>query len=349
MAGAAEVAGGPPEPGEGGETRAAERSAERAAALAVAEGFHPLRIRPYVAEPGGEPGATTVRPLFARYRIGPDTADLGLFPAMYSGREYAREVPDPVYVEPVVVRGRHRRRRRGIFVAAATVAASALAAGAVAVTGQLLADEPSSDQALPETGTSMPDVQLPDDAARATGTTAPPVSREAPASGSPTPSASRTVSAAPSTDAPTTTVAGGTSPATPSAPSAAAPAAIAPGPSATVPERPADPAAALPAARPAAPAATGPSYAPAGQTVLQPGDTGPAVTDLQQRLAELGLYRGPADGVFDREVQQAVVAFQSSYHVSDSADGTPTAGTAPAPERPCSASPPPPTAEPGAA
>ncbi|MDX6354113.1 MAG: hypothetical protein QOF98_1016, partial [Streptomyces sp.] len=212
----ADAAAGPAEPGEGGETRAAERSAERAADVAAAEGFHPLRIRPYVAEPAGGPQPTNARRLLPADPDGPATTDLGLFPAAYSGLEYDRRLPaqaagyesDAAYVEPLVVRGRHRRRRRGIFVAAATVAASALAAGAVAVTGQLMADESGTGQALPDRGTSMPDVQLPDDMSPAAATTAPPISRPAPATAAPAPSSSRTVSAPPSS--PATGVSAGT-------------------------------------------------------------------------------------------------------------------------------------------
>jgi peptidoglycan hydrolase-like protein with peptidoglycan-binding domain len=40
------------------------------------------------------------------------------------------------------------------------------------------------------------------------------------------------------------------------------------------------------------------------------GDSGPAVADLQIRLAEVLLYRGPFDGVYDNRTRQAVAAFQ---------------------------------------
>ncbi len=54
---------------------------------------------------------------------------------------------------------------------------------------------------------------------------------------------------------------------------------------------------------------------------LEIGDTGPAVADLQRRLTEVWVYHGPVDGVFDRQVQQAVATFQVWYWVSDAADG----------------------------
>ncbi len=42
------------------------------------------------------------------------------------------------------------------------------------------------------------------------------------------------------------------------------------------------------------------------------GDTGPAVTRLQKRLAELGHDPGAADGVFGKRTHNAVVAFQAA-------------------------------------
>ncbi|MFJ3333297.1 peptidoglycan-binding protein [Streptomyces sp. NPDC086766] len=44
--------------------------------------------------------------------------------------------------------------------------------------------------------------------------------------------------------------------------------------------------------------------------VLRRGDQGPEVTELQLRLAQLGLYTGPADGVFGRQVEDSVSTYQ---------------------------------------
>jgi hypothetical protein len=287
-----------PEDGTGnGEVWAAERQAHRAAAVAASEGFHPLRIRPYVAEPGGEPGSATVRPLTTVDGAGPADADLSLLPAMYSGLEYPQEEPEePDYADlSAEVRGRHRRRRRGIVITAA-VAASALAAGAVAVTGQVMTDEPGrTDRALPDQGLSMPDVTLPADAARATGKAAPAITRRpAPAKTSPTPSASPSVTPTPATTAP--------------APSAPAAPAMATGTVTLVPE----PAATAPAESPVAPSA---------DPVLQLGDNGPAVADLQRRLALVWVYHRRADGDFDRDVAEAVATFQVWYGVTGDPSG----------------------------
>ncbi|WP_073494266.1 peptidoglycan-binding domain-containing protein [Actinacidiphila paucisporea] len=288
-----------------GEVRAAERSAERAAAFAVTEGFHPLRVRPYVGDPddafGGGSG-TTARPLIIMGRAeesGPATQDLGLFPAAYAAMQAAQEYPadDEAHeaAAAAAAHGRHRRRRRGIVVAAAAVAASALAAGAVAVTGSVMGEEAGgTDRALPEPASAVPDVTLPADAApgavtepvkvaaphhpmRATTTPAPRVTPSA-SSASPT-----TPSSTPSTSAPAT-------------PTTSAP------PTTTLPPLP-----------------TG--SAPAPPTVLQLGASGPEVSDLQQRLTAVWVYHGPVDGRYDYGVQRAVATFQVWYGVQGDPKG----------------------------
>lgn len=45
-------------------------------------------------------------------------------------------------------------------------------------------------------------------------------------------------------------------------------------------------------------------------TLLQAGDRGPAVTDLQRRLVEVGYWLGPVDGVYGDLTEQAVFALQ---------------------------------------
>jgi hypothetical protein len=303
----------------GTETRAAERSVQRAAALAATEGFHPLRIRPYVAEPDGEAGETTVRPLLTPPADGgPATTDLGLFPAVYSGLEYPAEEIEPAalvavgagsYAEQAAAaaRGRHRRRRRGLVVAAAAVAASALAAGAVAVTGQVMGDEPRTDRAMPpDQSSSMPDVELPTEVAGVTGSASTGAPRHLTAPSAAPASSAASPTAPPS--APATTEAASPSPAAPSATAGASdtPSPAATTPSATAPTTPADPT--------AAPANTGPQ-------VLQEGDTGAAVADLQRRLIDVWVYHGRVDGDFDRGVQEAVAMFQIWYGVQGDPPG----------------------------
>jgi peptidoglycan hydrolase-like protein with peptidoglycan-binding domain len=54
-----------------------------------------------------------------------------------------------------------------------------------------------------------------------------------------------------------------------------------------------------------------PAAAPAG-TTLRPGDRGPRVAALQQRLTALGYWNGDADGSYGAATAQAVMAFQKS-------------------------------------
>jgi len=307
---AAAEAGEAGEGGEGGAHCAAERSAQRAAAFAATEGFHPLRLRPYVGEPG-DAGESTVRPVHdAAEGDGPAPGDLGLFTEAYAGYEYADD--DPAALEDLegpedeeaaaaARRGRHRRRRRGIVVAAAAVAASALAAGAVAVTGQVINEQGAAGHALPDLASStVPDVTLPPDAGPATAKVAP-AAQETGRARTPvraaTPSTSAPASPAPTTGSPQ--------------PTASADGTIAP----TTAGTPAPPAS-------ASPPPSGQPASPATVQVLQLGDSGPAVEDLQRRLAEVWVYHGRIDGVFDKQVQHAVATFQVWYWVSDAPDGS---------------------------
>ncbi len=306
----------------GREIRAAERCAERAAAVAAVEGFHPLRVRPYVIEPDGRAADTTetsVLPVLAAVSeasaapaaaaAGASATDLGLFPTTcleYAGDRADAHRPDPgAEAAAIALRGRHRRRKRGIVIAAAAVAASALAAGAVAVTGQVMGDEQSGgmDRALPDLATAVPDVTLPADAGPGLATTADPVVRTAPPSvAAPSTSPSPVTSRGPVTAAHRTRA---TPPAAPTAPATAAP---------TTP----------PQEAPVSPVpTTGQTLAPANSAlVLERGDTGPAVADLQRRLSEMSLYHGPIDGTFDRHLQVSLEVFQVWYWVSDATDGS---------------------------
>ncbi|MGE3621987.1 MAG: peptidoglycan-binding protein, partial [Acidimicrobiia bacterium] len=58
-----------------------------------------------------------------------------------------------------------------------------------------------------------------------------------------------------------------------------------------------------------APPATEPP-APVAPVTLRPGDTGPEVAALQQRLLDLGYWLAAADGEYGSTTQQAVMAFQ---------------------------------------
>ena len=61
------------------------------------------------------------------------------------------------------------------------------------------------------------------------------------------------------------------------------------------------------------------SAAAAGQSdpsLVQQGDTGPAVQEIQARLAAKGLNPGPVNGVFGPQTAAAVVAFQRAAGLS---------------------------------
>lgn len=45
---------------------------------------------------------------------------------------------------------------------------------------------------------------------------------------------------------------------------------------------------------------------------LDPGDSGPRVTKLQEELAERGFYKGTPDGQFGPKTEEAVIAFKKS-------------------------------------
>ncbi|WP_333778273.1 peptidoglycan-binding domain-containing protein [Streptomyces sp. IBSBF 3136] len=95
-------------------------------------------------------------------------------------------------------------------------------------------------------------------------------------------------------------------------------AAVRPSPSAT--REPATPAPAAPA--PATPATTA-TGDPDGAGTLRQGDTGPEVTELQQRLLRIpDVYRdGSADGTYDAVLTAAVARFQLWYGVSGDETG----------------------------
>ncbi|BBA97164.1 hypothetical protein RVR_2784 [Actinacidiphila reveromycinica] len=325
--------GGPAEDDAGG-IRAAERSAERAAAVAAVEGFHPLRLRPYVAEPDGEAGETTVRRLIdtgatgatgipgAAYADtpgpvagGPAPHDLGLFPADGPDRP-----DDGDGYAAAAARGRHRRRKRGLVVAAAAVAASALAAGAVAVSGQIGEEQSGADRALPDQSSSMPDVVLPPDAAHATASAAPAMTGRSTAADT---HRAAGPSATPSASATPPPAAGDGTPAARSA----APALVSGSASTVTATPPATSTAATDPAQgtgdPTQPTGTGGSTTTTTPAqVLEVGDSGPAVADLQRRLSEVWVYAGPIDGVFDGQVKLAVATFQTWYWVTDASDGS---------------------------
>jgi hypothetical protein len=52
---------------------------------------------------------------------------------------------------------------------------------------------------------------------------------------------------------------------------------------------------------------------------LDPGDSGPRVTKLQEELAERGFYKGAFDGQFGTKTQEAVIAYKKAKGFGDGA------------------------------
>ncbi|MEV8454712.1 peptidoglycan-binding protein [Streptomyces sp. NPDC052095] len=293
--------------------RAGRVAADRAEREA-AEDFDPLRIRPYVtlgndlsapdAPRTGDPGrarpaeavegdAATTMPL----RLGPattgplpdavPTAAVPAFDASFGASSDAPGAavrPDsPTAAVPAVPDEDGPSRRRRPFMAVATgVALIAVVGTAAFATGLLGGGDGGGDgdrvRALPSTAADLPGAD-----ADATD----PAPPSGPASPTPSATASPSASASPSPSASATTE---PSPSRPAAP---------PPPTTTAPSAPAD---------------SSPSDAPPASLAgpsLRPGDQGPAVADLQRRLAEVWLFHGSYDGDYSNRVERAVLIYQS--------------------------------------
>ncbi|WP_191871108.1 peptidoglycan-binding domain-containing protein [Streptomyces filipinensis] len=275
--------------------RAAEALREtRSAEAAAAEDFDPLRIRPYVEVEEGRPvpGAPRVpsdaetRPVpavEATLPLGPVAGPGTAGPRMSggggphgTGGPGARGGADePGAAEPPAD-GASRRRSRRTVLLSVTGAGMTLVAAAGFASGLFSYHPPSRDRAVQEVRESVPEVSTPSQVSPTTPSYPPAVPR--PPAPSPSASASR-----PSPSA------------TPS-----------PSPSPSAPAQTSRPAA--PAASTTAPAA--PRTTPAVAPVLQRGDSGPEVTELQLRLRQLNLYDDRISGVFGAPVQDAVRTYQ---------------------------------------
>ncbi|MGY0062228.1 peptidoglycan-binding domain-containing protein [Streptomyces sp. LZ34] len=195
--------------------------------------------------------------------------------------------------------GRHRKSRRGPVVAVLSGAAAVAVAGTLAFgTGLLGGDkkhDQDADRALSDPSSSTPDDdpstkddETPDkpssSASSATPTATPSASRKESASPRPSRSPSTLKSKEPSKTA--------TSP-TPSATDATG--SVSPDPTETP--------------------------TPTGPPVLEEGDSGSEVVELQKRLGQLLLYLGSSDGEYDDGVRNAVSSFQNTYGVEGDPKG----------------------------
>ncbi|MFF8843934.1 peptidoglycan-binding protein [Streptomyces sp. NPDC015127] len=186
---------------------------------------------------------------------------------------------------PGAVPPARRPRRRGAAVVLVGAAVLAVA-GTVAFAGGLFSGERDRDRvSMPDRDTTGPSLNVGPDAPSAppSVTGSPSASASASASAAASPSASARPSA--------TGSATGTAPADP------------------VPAAPTGP-----STPPSTAVATGSvSEDQPGRSstkTLRRGDSGPAVTELQLRLAEIRLYEGPADGEYSESVEDAVARYQ---------------------------------------
>ncbi|MGW3585214.1 peptidoglycan-binding domain-containing protein [Streptomyces rubiginosohelvolus] len=245
----------------------------------------------------GIPGAAaTTMPLF----LGGDGPDAGTGAATGAGP--GSGAATGAYAAPAGSGDRNRRRtaaaspafapdpvqprRRRPFGALAVGAAVAAVVGTAAFAGGLFGGDDSGDEALPEATTSVPDTD-----------------GEPAASVAPSPSASAAPSRAPSRSAaPSASPSASASPTKSREPSPTASASTPPTASASpTPEDGGAPTSSPSAAPPAEFA--GPS--------LRPGDRGPEVGVLQNRLREVWLYSGPSDQNYSERVENAVAVYQS--------------------------------------
>ncbi|MFE2422912.1 peptidoglycan-binding protein [Streptomyces hokutonensis] len=264
----------------------------RTAEAAAAEDFDPLRIRPYVeldatpqeqrptpgppAPPEGEtqqlPAVEQTMPLRAVPPADPppNTTGLNLFESTPEPPADAGSDPDD---------DRPPRRRRTVLLAAAGAVVAVVAAAGFA-SGMFSYEPPSRDDAAPQ------DIRG----------SVPTVSKSAAPA---TPSTSASASAQPTSASPSPTLSASPSPSKSSSPSATASRSPASSPTPTT-------SATASGASATERQGSGSSTAP----VLQRGDEGPEVTELQLRLTQLNLYTGPHNGVFDKQVQASVRTYQ---------------------------------------
>ncbi|GAA0904501.1 peptidoglycan-binding domain-containing protein [Streptomyces thermoalcalitolerans] len=223
---------------------------------------------------------------------GPNASDLSLFESTAAGPAVKAEGPRPA--------PRGGRRRRTAVVLAGSAAVAAVAAAGFAG-GLLSPDSPRQDRASHFVRESAPEAS--EDVSGAPSPTASTVSApaSAPASASGSPSAGESTSPSPS--APASSTASQSPSASPS-PTGAGPSA---GPEQS---EPAGPATTLKAPAPENP---GP--------VLRRGDQGAEVAELQQRLRQLHLYTGKADGFYSGRVERAVRTYQWTRGIREDEPG----------------------------
>ncbi|USQ88046.1 peptidoglycan-binding protein [Streptomyces phaeoluteigriseus] len=283
----------------------------REAEVAAAEGFDPLRIRPYVelgegAGDGGEAAAgdaTTPLPAVRPAPPGDAAADATMVlravdpsgtapvptPLAPSGStpsdtdlslfEAGEDSGSGRYDDEEAPGG---RRRRTLLIASAGAAVAVIAAAGFA-SGLFSYETPTRDQAAPEeVRAAVPDTST------SAPATSPSASRSAsPSASSASPSPSESASASPSaTESSASPSPSRTTEPSPSAPTTQATESLTPG--------------------------NGAEGGSGEVTVLRRGDRGPEVTELQLRLRQVYLFNDEANGVFGNRVEEALRNYQWS-------------------------------------
>ncbi|MBQ1094152.1 peptidoglycan-binding domain-containing protein [Streptomyces sp. B93] len=295
--------GATPLPSEASNASNASNAAETTMVLhAVTPSGHEATPEPAAEADTASPRPTPLAPSSAE----PSAGDLRMFEA--GGRQGATghgPVPSPSAPDPSDgAAGRGPRRRRTVLLGAAAAVVAVVAAAGLA-NGVFSYDTPSRDDAMPQdVREAVPEAEPGAESSSAQPATGAPAST-APTSTAPSPSASDSASASAS---PTSA-----SPSASSSPTTEAPATTRPPTTA------------------AATATVGPREedtptASAGP-VLRRGDRGPEVTELQQRLRQLWLFNGDANGYYSRHLEDAVSAYQWTRGIDTDEHGVYDAGT----------------------
>ncbi|GAA2352509.1 hypothetical protein GCM10010417_05620 [Streptomyces carpaticus] len=274
------------------------------------------------AEPSGEPACTCLTHSLSRpvppSATGPDPADVALFSADSPPRTHRQLLRVPLQATPETRTGQHRKPKQRTRVATAAGGAMAAAVvGCTALAASLMGGQGRTNEVL-DKSLDGPTISLPDGDPLPDGGSVLPDGGDRPEYG-PRPDPSP---AARDEDTGTEAAGGAESPPEPEPDDGAVPVTQPPPPP---PAEPSTPPPAEPSPPPAeedpedpgetTPTEPLPSPDPPGG-ILREGDSGPGVTELQQRLLQLGwVYDGTAHGTFDERTRDAVARFQVAYGV----------------------------------
>lgn len=272
------------------------------AAIAAAEDFDPLRIRPYVALKDPDVPSTPPPPLSPPpYDEGAGAGDGEVHG---DGADDRSEGTDPAETMRLSLPGLRttapgataadpeRPGGRRTFARVALTAAAVVAViGAASFAGGLFTGDDGGDEATADLNSGLPTASAKADPSTSASASTP---------------ASTSASASASGSGPGTASASASKPATSGAPS--------PTTKPTVPSKP-------PTEEAPRPDATGTPQAAGAGTDLRRGDSGAQVEELQRRLSEVWLYNDEYDGRFGERVEAAVRVYQSYKSIEGDPSG----------------------------